>query len=242
VAGKATDHPSNWKSTLIPTLPGYEYTAQRASLALDSKGNPAVAFILNGDNGSAEAFWRRGGNTVLVADNGGYGTDDPDVRLFFFGTQPRVVYAGAMDDNYFADYDHALWLIASPDDGTTWGRRVNVPSDGNRDPTPPVDIAVGSKGQVAIVTGDNGGNPGGVACGDPKLAISADLLNWKTRGPSTLRSPEIFAYSPSVAFSGNDRLYVAFLEATTAENALTHGVTVWRQPPAWNSPPPPPQE
>src|SRR5438128_4157875 len=24
VAGKATDHPSNWKSTLIPTLPAYE--------------------------------------------------------------------------------------------------------------------------------------------------------------------------------------------------------------------------
>src|SRR5260370_11641288 len=127
-------------------------------LALDSAGNPGVAFIGDGDNGPAEGFWLPGNiSSVLAIDNQGRQTDNADVKLAFFGTQPRVLFAGAADENYFADYDHSLW-VAGSGDGVSWSKPVNIPSDGNRSLTPSVSLATGSLGQTAVVTEDNGGN------------------------------------------------------------------------------------
>jgi hypothetical protein len=162
------------------------------------------------------------------------------VKPTFFGVQPRLVFAGAGDENYFEDYDHAIWLSSSSD-GVKWSRPVNIPSDGNRDMTPPVSIASDSRGRTVLVTEDNGGNFGGVACGQPKLSQSNELLRWTTCGLSTLGAPVFTAAHPVALFRGNDKLWVSFAQRDNNEEGLPTGVTVWREPPDWVFPPPPPQ-
>src|SRR5205085_9429250 len=149
VAGKETDDPKNWKSQTVPPLAGFEGIRAVTALALDSAGVPGIAFIGDGDDGPAVGFWRAGSvSSVLVMDNRGHQTDDPDVKLTYFGTQPRLIFAGAGDDNYFVDYSHTIWVTTSPDGGASWAKAVNIPSDGNRSMDPPVSIAAGSQGQT----------------------------------------------------------------------------------------------
>lgn len=238
VTGKETDDPKNWTSTLVPLPVGYTNYSRYASLALDSAGKPGIAMVVYGDNGPAEAFWRPGGNAVLVADDNGHQNDVPEVRLSFFRTSPRIAYAGAIDDNYYADYDHLIWVMNSTDDGNTWLSPMNVRSDGNRDLTGPIDLATGSRGQAAITTEDNGGNGDGVVCGQPKLARSNDLVMWTTCGTSSDGSPNATAGSPTIAFAGNDTLILAFQQTSTSSD-LPQGIVLWRQPPDWVFPPSP---
>ncbi len=241
VNGAQSDDPANWNSTLVPIPAPYQYYTRFATLALDSNGNPAVAYIVDGENGEGEAFWRPGGQPVVITDNGGVQNDYPDIRLSFFGTTPRVVFDGYLFD-YYDDYDHDLWMLASPDDGTTWSSPVNIHSDGNRDLTGPIDMATGSQGQVAIVTQNNSGNLGNVACDSPKLAMSPDMVSWTTCGLSPIDSTSYSGLNPNVRFLGNDTLYVTFRsDADGGDSPL--GVILWRQPPDWVFPQlPPPQE
>jgi hypothetical protein len=242
VTGKQSDDPSKWTSTLVPLPGGYDHYWQVSSLALDSRGVPAVAFVVDGDPGMAEAFWRPGGSSVLIWNNNGEQTDDPDLRLTFSGTQPRVVFAGALDDNYFADYDHSIWVMSSPDNGATWARPANVVSDLGTTLDAPVSIAAGPQGQVAIVMDDNGGN-GTSNCTEPKIAMSTDLVNWTTCGTDTAGVYSINAISSQVAFAGNGSLLVGFQQTEFGDdNSLPTGVLVWRQPAAWSFPPPPPPQ
>jgi hypothetical protein len=126
VTGKETDDPKNWKSQVVPPLAGHEEVGRVTGLALDSAGVPGIAFVGGGDNGLAEGFWRPGNaSSVLAMDNRGYQTDDPDVKLTFFGTQPRLIFSGVADDNYFADYSHTIWVTTSPDGGASWTKAVN---------------------------------------------------------------------------------------------------------------------
>ena len=237
VTGKETDDPKTWKAQVVPPLAGYEEMGRVTALALDSAGVPGVAFSASGDNGPAEGFWRPGnGSSVLAIDNGGHGTDDPDVKLTFFGTQPRLIFAGADDDNYFADYSHTIWVTTSPDGGASWTKAVNVPSDGNRSMDPPISIAAGSQGQTVFVAYNNGGNQDGVTCGQPKLSRSTDLVSWTTCGLATLGTPNFTATYPVVLFGDNDKLWVSF-QQTDNYDELPVGITVWREPPDWLFPP-----
>jgi len=68
VTGKATDDPKSWKSQLVPPPAGFESMRTVTSLALDSAGDPAVAFVANGDNGPAEGFWRPGNASSVFGD------------------------------------------------------------------------------------------------------------------------------------------------------------------------------
>jgi hypothetical protein len=238
VTGKETDDPSKWTSTLVPLPGGYTYYTQISSLALDSKGAPAIAFIVSNDNGPAEAFWHPGGSTVLIRDDAGMQNDSPDLSLVFFGTQPRVVFAGALDNNYYDDYDHTMWVISSPDNGTTWSNPSNVTSDQGSDLNGPLSLALGSRGQAALAMESNGGN-GTAYCGGPKLAMSTDLVTWTTCGLSTVEQPDIDGGSPNVAYAGNDRLFLGFRQSVVSDTSLPLGITVWRQPPGWAFPPPP---
>jgi hypothetical protein len=241
LTGKETDDPKIWKSQLVPPLAGFESMRAATSLALDSAGIPGVAFIGDGDNGPAEGFWRAGSpSSSLALDNRGKQTDDADVKLTFFGTQPRLVFAGAADDNYFVDYSHTIWVTSSAD-GVTWSRAVNIPSDGNRSMDPPVAIASGSQGQTVVVTENNGGNLDVVSCGQPELSRTSDLQRWTTCGLATYGVPRFTASYPVVLFGGNDKLWVSFQQPDDAEDGLPTGVTVWREPPDWVFPPPPPQ-
>jgi len=242
VTGKETDDPKNWKPQVVPPLAGYEEIGRVTGLALDSAGVPGIAFIGGGDNGLAEGFWRPGNaSSVLAMDNRGYQTDDPDVKLTFFGTQPRLIFAGAADDNYYVDYSHTIWVTSSPDGGASWTKAVNIPSDGNRSMDPPVSIATGSQGQTVLVTYNNGGSLDEVTCGQPKLSRTTDMVRWTTCGLSTLGAPNFTATYPVVLFGGNDKLWVSFQMPNDFVD-LPIGITVWREPPAWVFPPPPPQQ
>jgi hypothetical protein len=242
VTGKQSDDPSKWTSTLVPLPGGYDYYERVSSLALDDKGVPAVAFVASSDTSLAEAFWRPGGSSVLITDNHGYQTDDPDLRLTFFGNQPRVVFYGAVDDNFFADYDHTVWVVTSPDNGTTWSQPVNIASDLGTDLNSPFSIAMGPQGQAALAMESNGGN-GTHNCSQPKLAMSGDLVNWTTCGPETAGKVSIIAGQPQVFFSGNGKLILGFQQTYLDEdNPTPLGITVWRQPLPWAFPPPPPVE
>src|SRR5207249_1199066 len=82
ITGKTTDDPKTWKAQVVPTVAGFESMGRVTSLALDSAGNPGVAFIAEGDNGPAVGYWRPGNpSSSLVLDNRGHQTDNPDVKL-----------------------------------------------------------------------------------------------------------------------------------------------------------------
>jgi len=242
VTGKQSDDPAKWTSTLVPLPGGYDSYERESSLALDARGVPAVAFWVSGDNGMGEAFWRPGGSSILIYDNQGNNTDEPDIRLTFSGNQPRVAVYGYLDDNYYVDYDHTMWVITSPDNGTTWSRPVNIVSDLGTDLNGPMSIAAGPQGQSAIVMETNGGN-GTSNCSQPKLTMSGDQVNWTTCGTETAGKVSITAGSPNIYFSGNGRLFLAFQQTDSGnDNSAPLGILVWRQPPDWAFPPPPPPQ
>ena len=240
VTGKESDDPSNWTSMVAPVPGGYEAPHRYSSLALDSSGKPGIAFIVFGSNGLAEAFWRPGSPSVVIYDDGGHFTDDPDIGLAFFGLQPRVGFYGALDDNFFADTNHTVWFISSADGGVTWMNPVNLPGDLGATINGPLTIAAGPQGQTAIATENNSGD-GTANCTQPKLSMSSDGLMWTTCGTETNGTLGIFAGKPQVLFSGNGKLYLGFQQTSyQADTNLPVGITVWRQPPDWAFPPPPP--
>jgi hypothetical protein len=181
------------------------------------------------DSTTVEAFWRPGRSAVVAADNNDQQNDDPDLQLSFFGTQPRIAFAGARDDQFYSDFGHDLWVARSSDDGGTWLPMINPPSDGNRSMNGPMSIASGSRGQAAVVTESNSGNSDGVQCGDPKLARSDDLVTWTTCGITPLGPPSFAADYPVVRFGGNDKLWVSFRNSDVSDD-LPSGVSVWREP------------
>jgi hypothetical protein len=106
---------------------------------------------------------------------------------------------------------------------------------------PPVSIDTGSQGQTVLVTYNNGGNLDDVACGEPKLSRTTDMVRWTTCGLATYGAPKFSATFPVVLFGGNDKLWVSFQQFNDFVD-LPIGITVWREPPAWVFPPPPPPQ
>ncbi len=232
LSGAETAAPATWRLQTAPIPSGFDNSANRSlSVATDSLGNPGIAYLAYNNATSAEVFWRPSSPaSVKVADNNGQQTDDPDIQLTFVGTSPRIIFAGARDDNYFADYNHLLWSIKSTDNGDNWSAPVNIPSDGNRALTPPITVDTGSQGQVAVATEDNGGNSDNVKCGQPKIARSSDFVSWQTCGPAPADGPDIQAASPSIRFGANDRLWIAFQQTYDHSDLGNSGVYLWREP------------
>lgn len=229
MSGSETAAPATWTTQNIAPPPGYTDVLRAHSLAVDSAGNPGVAFIAVSDSDTAESFWRPGASAIVAASNNGKQTDDPDVQLSFAGTKPRIAYAGGRDDNYFADYDHLIWAMKALDDGASWAPAVNVPSDGNRSLEGPIWISSGSNGQAAIVSTDNGGNQDNVKCGEPKISRSSDVISWATCGAASLDGPSIGSEFAVVQFGGNDKLWVSFQIGDDASD-LPAGIVIWREP------------
>jgi hypothetical protein len=240
--GKQTDEPSKWTSSLVPLPGGYTDVRVESTIVLDPSGKPAVAYLPTGDNGDGQAFWRPGGPAILIMNNHGIQNDFADIGLAFNGNQATVVFAGGLDDNFYSDYDHQIWVTTSANNASTWAAPVPVTSDQGATLNGPLTVALGSHGQGAIAMESNGGN-GTAVCTTPKVAFSTTLVQWSTCGLSAYGSPTIYGYSPQVFYAANDTLYLGFQQTDSEENSLEPGVFVWRQPPDWNFPPPaPPSE
>lgn len=232
ITGKESDPPANWISQIAPVESGYSNWENVASLALDSNGAPGVAYILDSASSQDQhlKFWRPGSAAAsLIAASGG-NNEGADIHLAFHGTNPYIAFAGALDDNYFSDDEsHMVWAIRSSDGGNTWGKPVNIPSDEGSSMDPPLGFAVGAQGQGAIASYSNG-STGGDVCGQPKLSLSDNnFANWATCAPEKKEDgKQFYAYTPSVAYGPNDRLYVVF--QVPPQQDLSYGVQLWSQP------------
>ena len=240
ITGKETDPPANWTSQLAPVDTGYSAYENVASLALDSNGVPGIAYILDSDSANDQRlkFWRPGSTTASLISGPGVDKEDQnDIHLAFFGTKASVVFHGALDTNYFVGNGHTVWAIRSNDGGNTWGPPVNVPPDNGSSMDVPLGFAVGSQGQGAIASYSNGSD-GSDVCEQPKLSLSDNnFANWKTCAPETKEEGKknFYAYTPSVAYGPNDRLYVVFQVPPKMD--LSYGVQLWSQPLAGGSGP-----
>ena len=231
VTGKLSDAPTQWSSQLAPLQSGYKRYLEVVSLALDSNLKPALAYVLGSDAGADMhlVFWRPGTSTnTTISGTQGQWSEDADIKLSFFGTQPRAAFAGPMSANN--DYNHMVWAIASTNDGSSWSAPLNIPSDGDYSLDAPISLVSGSQGQAAIVMASfHGGTSNGMKCGFPKLATSnSNFSNWSTCAPGLLGQPNLSVESAAAVYGPNDRLYVAFQVDFGYD--LPYGVVLWAQP------------
>ena len=226
--GNAADAPSKWTSLTAPVPSGYSLGIPVSSLALDSAGVPAVVYLAVPDRAYnyLMLFWRPGAKAAnAISDTNNLDNSGADIKLAFYGTEARVVFQGALNnDDYFNNYISLFTTYSK--DGVTWAQLSKVPPDNHNSFDPPVSVAVGSKGQSLISAQSNGGQ-GDNACGQPKLARSADFIKWTTCAPAPAGMPSFGAQSPQVVVGPDDRATLVF--QVPAGNDLTYGVVIWRE-------------
>jgi hypothetical protein len=204
ISGNASDDPSKWTHTTGPAASGGNYRSI-GHLAIDTAGQPAIAYLFNQESGGTAAYyWRPGSSPVQAFDSKGVQNDSPSVRVAFAGTKPRILFSGLRDDKD----GHNIWISAS-DDGATWSDPVVIPPDGNRGMQWPMTIAYDAQRGYAVVSTDNGGNWDGVKCKWPKLSLSSDAQHWTTCSPASNDSNNRDSYT-TAEWDGNHKLYLGF--------------------------------
>ena len=251
VTGKLSAAATTWTSKADPGGSNNTTLSHTApSLALDSTGNPGIAYFVENPNGPAEYnptlyFWRPAvtGSPVKVLDNQAHGQDDSCVKLVFHGTNPRVLVWLDRGDGPPGEEDSAgVHFAHSEDGGLTWKPPAVVPPDGNATTDHPFDVAVDSKGNVAAAFGQNGsyGDDSHHCPGGPRLSFSTDLTNFTTCPASNpavtaLQNDAAAGFGPypgaiQVAYGGNDKLYLLWLG--DGDSPTNDGVMLYREPPA----------
>lgn len=196
------------------------------SLALDSQGNPGLAYFLGetAGNNTTLAFWRPGSATaVAVFDSAGVQNDAPALSLAFAGVAPRVVAALDAVANPTADL-----RFSSSADGVTWTAPVLVPRDGGQNVSSYVALSIAG-GATALAAYNGGGSSAGT-CGAPKLSRSADLTTWTTCGVDKATLDSGAGRYVNLAHTAAGKLVMAFHYPVTTNAAVPAGVVVWREP------------
>ena len=210
-----------------------------ASLALDSSGNPAVAYWVpdtrsNQGYNDVLLYWRplSAGAPVVVTDTQNQ-QSDVAVKMRFFGNNPRILFHAQRND---ADFGVGVHFVRSDDGGTTWQTPVVIPPDGNSSSDFPFDLALDSQGHAAIAMGQNGSSGDGL-CGNPKLSRSSDLLHWTTCAAADISVTGKFQPYPSalqVAFGGNDKLILLWEDTSGSDSGA--GILFYREAPTGGAP------
>jgi hypothetical protein len=207
---------------------------QSLSLAVDSAGNPALAFFVSVNGTSADlAFWRPGSSANVIASADmldlSVSGREPSVTLTFVGTTPHLAYhlrkladAGATE----------LWYVKSTDSGSTWATPVAIPRNSSG-----VDfhstryyqaLAIEPSGRVSIAapwsfTGTQ------INCNGPKLSRSPDGITFSTCSPMGTpiqRGGEwinLWTHKP-----GKQTLVFHYDSRTNP--SIKAGVVMWREP------------
>ncbi len=234
VTGKLASAASTWQVKTAPTPANTNIALEQTtlSIALDSAGNPGIAYAV-GDTtqgyNDIVLFWRPngGGDPVRVMDSENNQTD-AWVALRFFQTNPRVTAHLQRND---ADFGVGLHFAQSDDGGNTWSAPVVIPPDGHSSTDAPFDMALDSQDHGAIAFGQNSGS-GDAACGNPKLALSSDLVHWttcSTTNDDVTNNFDVYPGSIAVTYAGNDKLYYFWWQV--GGNGSGTGILMWRQPP-----------
>jgi uncharacterized protein (TIGR03437 family) len=148
--------------------------------------------------------------------------------MVFRNLNPRLAI-GASSKLTSATPDGAgVYFLRSDDAGVTWQTPVPLQPDGNSGTAYPFDIASDSKDGAAIAFGTDG-LIGKMACGNPKLARSSDLVNWKTCSAPNAEAFTIYPDSLQLAFGGNDRVYLLWFN--TGSSQADTGILMYREPP-----------
>jgi uncharacterized protein (TIGR03437 family) len=233
VTGKLSADSTTWTDKTAPKVSGLTVTNDvSTSLAVDSAGNPAIAYWATQNNSynAVLLFWKPAGSAapVKVMDSQNNGEDNPAVKLAFFNLNPRVLVHLQRNDG---DFGVGLHVGRSDDGGLTWQTPVLIPPDGNSSDDYPFDLALDSQGNAAAAFGQNSGS-GDAVCGNPKLSRSTDLVHWTTCAIAPVNVTGDFGPFPGsiqLAFGGNDKLYLLWWEQ--GDTQANTGVLMYREPP-----------
>lgn len=235
ITGKLSADPTTWTDKTAPPVAGFSLNiGEPPSLALDSAGNPAIAYWTGEDASGYNVvvfFWKplSGGAPVKVIDSQNNQTDDPAVKLVFDRLNPRILTFVQRND---ADFGVGLHFSRSDDGGLTWQTPVVIPPDGDSSTNYPFDFTFDTKGDGAIAFGQNSGH-GDAVCGSPKLSLSTDLVHWNTCAIAPLSVTGSYGSYPGsiqVAYAGNDKLYLLWWES--GDTQANTGILMYREPPA----------
>jgi uncharacterized protein (TIGR03437 family) len=251
VTGRLANAVSTWTTKKDPGGSNNTTLSHIApSLALDSSGNPGIAYFIENPNGPEEYnptvyFWRPAvtGAPVKVVDNNGHGEDDGSVKLVFYGANPRMlVWIDRGDGIPGEEDDNGVHFVHSEDGGLTWKAPSLVPSDGNASTDYPFDVALDSKDNITAAFGQNSssGDNSHRCPGGPRISFSSDLTTFTTC-PSTnaavtaLKNASSSEFGPyplgiQVLYGGNDKLYLLWIGDGNTNSTV--GVMMYREPPA----------
>ena len=232
VTGRLSADPATWivKGEVASAGVGMADASATPALALDSAGNPAIAYWCEASSGDYNAilmYWRPAGAgaPVRVMDSQNNASDQLDVRMVFHGLNPRVLVWVVRNDS---DSDLGVHSARSDDGGATWNAPVLVPPDHSSSTDYPFDLAVDSQGRGVAAFGRNGGS-GDDACGYPKVSRTNDFVTWTTcdvvNSQQITGGYDVFPLGIQTTFGGNDKLWLMWSNQDT-------GIILYREPPA----------
>lgn len=240
--------PVTWSGRNLPLL-GQDNHYAKFDLAMDSTGQPGVAFMYYDSSASTDVvyFWRPSATTAtkVTTSNGRNNiiVGGPDIKLVFSGQNPRMLLNMQRSDGGPYPYNTDLWSVASNDGGATWAAPVQLPSDGDTGLDTPITLAIAPQGQAAAsAPNPHGTTRQGMKCGWPKLSRTTDWVSWTMCNPGNSPAPQVLDYGyPSVAYASNGKLYVAFQNANQVDSHELPilGVMLWREAPQPSNLPPP---
>lgn len=209
------------------------------SLALDSDGQPGIAFFKDALGGFAElVFWRPGSPVRTIATSGAVdvSTADkrPSVTLTFVGNVPHVAYhLRNVEPDPVSDQTPELFYAKATDSsGASWSTPVGMPRNGNgvtyHSTRYYQGVTVEASGRTRVA-GYFAANGALTMCGGPKLSKSDDGATFTTCSPTS--SPIQFGGEwLSLWQHAPGKLTLIFHYDNRANANLKPGVVMWREP------------